>query len=453
MTTLPLSSIVVNERIRYEDEDIVDLAASIKRLGLLQPILVDQNNVLLAGFRRYTACKTLGWTEIPVHRRESLTESEYFEVELEENFRRKDFTWQETVASVCKIHRRRTQQAILAGAKWSQQMTGELLGGYSDSYVSNCLMLEPQLPALAECTTITDAVRELYRKKEDEAVAIQAARLRAGMSQDTDPFASPEEGLLGTGDVFIPASDTSDASIEVNLSSTCLQGDSIRDILPKRPDACVDHIITDWPFAINMSNIQQSSAGMDVSRTAAAHDVDENLELQRLAVVQFYRILRPGGFCVIWHDAMWFRWTHDICANAGFTVQRWPIVGCKPSAQNTCANINITKTTEQAIVMHKGVASLPKVVSSSWFFMPPPEEKLSNPFAKSFEAWAYIIEAVSIEGQTILDPFAGEGTCPLACLRLMRKPIAIEKDPTHYTYMLTSVRDWWQIKFPNAKFI
>ena len=40
----------------------------------------------------------------------------------------------------------------------------------------------------------------------------------------------------------------------------------------------------------------------------------------------------------------------------------------------------------------------------------------------------YLIKLVSKEGATILDPFLGSGTTAIACLKLNRKFIGIEKE-------------------------
>lgn len=43
-------------------------------------------------------------------------------------------------------------------------------------------------------------------------------------------------------------------------------------------------------------------------------------------------------------------------------------------------------------------------------------------------------------GETILDPFAGSGTTGVACLRLGRKFIGIEKDPTYFALACERLR-------------
>lgn len=42
------------------------------------------------------------------------------------------------------------------------------------------------------------------------------------------------------------------------------------------------------------------------------------------------------------------------------------------------------------------------------------------------------IDAFTEEGNTILDPFMGSGTTGVACMRMNRKFIGIEKDPIHF---------------------
>jgi hypothetical protein len=76
--------------------DIEGLAESIKQYGLMQPIVVDDDNNLVAGERRLVACKALDWGEIEVKSLGELTPRELCIIELEENIRRKDLTEYET---------------------------------------------------------------------------------------------------------------------------------------------------------------------------------------------------------------------------------------------------------------------------------------------------------------------------------------------------------------------
>ena len=75
VTTLPISEIVIGERIRKNPTNMLGLATSISRVGLLHPIVVNSRRELIAGFRRLEAVKKLGWTEIPANVVESLDDA------------------------------------------------------------------------------------------------------------------------------------------------------------------------------------------------------------------------------------------------------------------------------------------------------------------------------------------------------------------------------------------
>jgi hypothetical protein len=89
---LTIADIVVGEHRRQDAGDIQALADSIRRFGLLHPVVVDAERNLVAGGRRLLACAMLGWDEVEVRPLGELTASERREIELEENLCRKDLT-------------------------------------------------------------------------------------------------------------------------------------------------------------------------------------------------------------------------------------------------------------------------------------------------------------------------------------------------------------------------
>ena len=52
----------------------------------------------------------------------------------------------------------------------------------------------------------------------------------------------------------------------------------------------------------------------------------------------------------------------------------------------------------------------------------------------------WLIGTSTVADSTILDPFAGSGTTGVACLRLGRKFIGIEKDPTYFALACERLR-------------
>ena len=83
-----------NDRLDVDRRAIADLADSIQRLGLLQPLLVRQVDDafdLVAGHRRYAALRILGHTTAPVHV-VPLSDPQLPAVRLDENLHRSDLT-------------------------------------------------------------------------------------------------------------------------------------------------------------------------------------------------------------------------------------------------------------------------------------------------------------------------------------------------------------------------
>ena len=89
---IPIFQINVNAGRREADPEAVQkLADSISRVGLLNPITVDQEYILIAGLHRLEAAKRLGWTEIKC----TISNLEGLQAELaeiDENFVRKDLS-------------------------------------------------------------------------------------------------------------------------------------------------------------------------------------------------------------------------------------------------------------------------------------------------------------------------------------------------------------------------
>ncbi len=93
---VPLSSISPNPdqpRTNFKREELEELASSIEREGLLQPILVrsigDSQYQIIAGERRWQACKLIGLERVPVRIKEA-SDDKVLELALIENIQRSD---------------------------------------------------------------------------------------------------------------------------------------------------------------------------------------------------------------------------------------------------------------------------------------------------------------------------------------------------------------------------
>jgi DNA modification methylase len=112
--------------------------------------------------------------------------------------------------------------------------------------------------------------------------------------------------------------------ISIPLSKMLLFGDCVS-ILEQFAPESVDHVITDWPYAIDMDTLAQSGSGMtNIDSTRAEHNVMENEALHRVIVPLIHRVLKPNGFFITFLDYMTWQSTYDHAIKAGFKVQRWP---------------------------------------------------------------------------------------------------------------------------------
>lgn len=92
---LRIRDIRVPRRIRKRKIQIDDLIESMAEFGLLQPVLVDADNTLIAGYRRLEAARALGWDVIDVRVIEITDRKDRLLLEIEENTVRQDFDQEE----------------------------------------------------------------------------------------------------------------------------------------------------------------------------------------------------------------------------------------------------------------------------------------------------------------------------------------------------------------------
>lgn len=100
-----INTVQVNEgRRRLNRERVAEIAESIKTVGLLNPITITRNNVLVAGAHRLEACKLLGWDEIDATTIEAAGLIAEL-AEIDENLMRHDLTELERSLQVARRKR------------------------------------------------------------------------------------------------------------------------------------------------------------------------------------------------------------------------------------------------------------------------------------------------------------------------------------------------------------
>lgn len=167
---LPIDSIVANPRQprkAFDDNSLRDLSQSLKRSGVLQPLVVrrhGQQFEIVVGERRWRAAKMAGLTYIPAVVREA-TDAETLELALVENLLREDLNPMEEAEAY---------QRLLTEFAWTQEELGQRVGKDRSS-VANCLRLL-KLPELIQAD-------------------LRAGRLTMGHARALLSLASPAEQL------------------------------------------------------------------------------------------------------------------------------------------------------------------------------------------------------------------------------------------------------------------
>lgn len=508
-TLVLLSSIIISDRLRSDLGDVNELAASIKQYGLIQPPVIDQNNRLVAGGRRIAACTLLGMEQIPVVYKETLSQDHLHELEIEENVKRKEMNWTERVFAIETIHRLKLKRAALEGFSWGQRETGELLGLKSASNINYALIiagkLRNELPLTAEkrpyhqCASMADAWKLRLREEQDLLLAEMAKRQGQSKGLQEASYLSLRsigvESLLpenmeaaeheSSSLIFNPianASKKEEAKVRylsnplnppeefeqyylekqnldkfkqtIRLSNRIFHVDCIK--FMKSHENTFDHIVTDPPYGIDMDMLSQENSGMsEIDTVLDEHEVDKNEVLFEAFFPAAFNSLKENGFCITWADQMQWQLMYNIATSVGFKVQRWPLTWVKlHRCMNQSAQYNFTKSTEIAMVCRKGSAVMMQPASQCHILAAHDDYKdqLGHPFVKPFDVWEFILKHISIEGQLILEPFAGRGSGVISFLRMNRNIIACESNEQHYNALLNNVKEHYLRINPNFLF-
>jgi len=117
-------------RIRTEPGDLTALCDSIAKLGLLQPITITPDGLLICGFRRLRAVKALGWRTVKVWVRSGIsTDVERLLAEHDENVVRQNFSPLELARMYEALKKAYADEADAAKALPNRDELGRVTGG------------------------------------------------------------------------------------------------------------------------------------------------------------------------------------------------------------------------------------------------------------------------------------------------------------------------------------
>lgn len=171
VVTLRLTEIEPNRnqpRADFDENSLSELAESIQKHGLIQPIVVRPTSSgayqIVAGERRWRACRMAGLIEVPVVIKE-LDDRNYFEVALVENLQREDLN---------PVEEAQGYRTLVEAYGLTQEQVAESVGK-SRSAVTNALRL----------LNLSEAALEALKNGE-----ITAGHARAILAADSDTLAA-----------------------------------------------------------------------------------------------------------------------------------------------------------------------------------------------------------------------------------------------------------------------
>jgi ParB family transcriptional regulator, chromosome partitioning protein len=207
-----------NPRRYFDDEELQDLASSIRQHGIVQPVVVrtlgENNYEIIAGERRWRAAQLAGFVEIPVIIRD-VDDRTALEIAIVENVQRADLNPLEEALGY---------EQLIADHGYTQNNLGEIIGK-SRSHVANSLRLlklpEPVRDMVAAGSLSAGHARALVSTSDPETLA--KAIVAKGMSvRDAEKLAQKDiRGPVPASSSSMQAPKDSDTlALERTLSDT-----------------------------------------------------------------------------------------------------------------------------------------------------------------------------------------------------------------------------------------
>jgi len=401
---------------RLAEEKVAQISLSIQSLGLLQPVVLTKDNVLVAGLHRLEACKRLGWQEIDCVIKE-YNELEAELAEIDENLIRAELTVLER-AEHLKRHKE------LFEAKWpeTKAVTGKALAkkrwnateiNFAASFAAyaaaktgvteRTIRQEVQIAA-----NIADDVKEMIRgtptenhkdnlirlaKMDDGKQRLVGEKIRSGEAKNIKAAQKiVTEEIRNTLPYDFSATDDRYRILHGDFN------DAVKDI----ELGSIDVIITDPPYSKKYLDVYED-----------------------LAIVA-KRLLKPGGSLVVMIGQSYL--PEVFAKMVSHMRYHWMLSYLTPGGQS-------------AQMWHRKVNTFWKPLL--WFtngdydgdWIGDVTKSAVNDNDKRFHNWgqsesgmADIINRFSKPGDTILDPFMGGGTTGIVAVKMNRKFIGIDKD-------------------------
>ena len=203
------------------------------------------------------------------------------------------------------------------------------------------------------------------------------------------------------------------------------------DILKKLPDKSIDLILTDPPYIVDLRGghgkgcFSKEAKKLKEGLKNIAFDFDYKTVFE-----EFLRVCKKPNFYIFCSNAQISRtmkYFEDLKLNT--TLLTWWKYNACPLVNN-----NLMPDAEYIIFARKGVEinNIQATLKSRVIQMPMQPQDRIHPTQKPVDLMKRLLLLTSNENDLVLDCFSGSGTTAIACHRLKRRFICIEKDPEYW---------------------
>lgn len=419
------------QRREFKHEEIVKLASSISQNGLLQPMVIrkdkDKSLVLIAGERRLRAisyvwnfgeqvkCGEYNFPEgqVPCLFLGELDPVDAFEMELEENIRRVDLTWQERAEATSKLFQLRKMQAEKQGLPepTPQDVAREILGndvvgGPADNIRKEIIVAKHLDDEDVKKARSTDEAFKILKRKE-------SLKRSEELAQQVGASFTSSVHRLEHGDCF--------------------------EVMAEIPSDSFDVILTDPPYGIDADSFGDSGG-----KTHGSHFYDDswttwNTLAKKLATESF-RLAKPQAHIYIFCDIDNFVLFKSFMEEAGWRVFRTPLIWTNPTAFRAPWPEQGPQRKYQIILYAvKGNKPVTRLYSDVLTYQN--DENLNHPAQKPVTVYTDLLRRSIAPGDSVLDPFGGSGTIIAACHEMKCKATYIEQDAAAFGIAVKRLKD------------
>lgn len=406
-TYLDPSSIIINRDVRQRREltEIESLAESIRNIGLINPIVIDRDNVLIAGERRLTACLSIGISPVPVRYLDDLSLFERHLIELEENIKRVDLPWQDQVAAINEYHRLMKDQT----PEWTLDDTAQRLG-MSRANVGKYMLVQEQMD------------NEMVSKADKLSTAYNAASRIKERKQ-----ASAKKELVGKLDTMFSANPEAPAAPEKPpMQASILNADFTHWVLSYAGPR-FNLIHCDFPYGVNTG----SKSGQSAAKITGTYD--DSPETYRSLLQSFTEntelFVEPSAHLIFWFSMNYYDETFKALTAGGWKVDPFPLIWHKSDNAGIIpdANRGPRRTYETALFASRGDRKIVRAVANS-FSAPTTREFHTSEKPRSM--LEHFFRMLVDENTTLLDPTAGSGNAVRVAWQLgARSALGLELNP------------------------